>query len=280
MKKGLRWVLAMVLVAVSPAACRPQVHPTKEVYVDWESWTVTTPDQIALGDRFEPFRAVWSRQYRNGSGELRQDRVVLVAEELSWYGRPVVSFTLHDAGALDAPDTNARTTSFYLDRETLALVRGIGPVSGTPEDYNVIAVADGRITTTRVDSDTGETSSTDFATDSPVFGSFNVDHILWAALGLRPDTRTRLDVWSPAANAAAPSIIRVIGQEEVELPGGERRQAWVVERPIAQPDNARMHHFRILDRPPYLASRHVVDLDSQETSFHFSLLEWELLGQR
>ena len=34
----------------------------------------------------------------------------------------------------------------------------------------------------------------------------------------------------------------------------------------------------IIDRPPYLVSRNLIDLESGETSFHVSLIEWQPLG--
>jgi hypothetical protein len=69
-----------------------------------------------------------------------------------------------------------------------------------------------------------------------------------------------------------------VGSEEVELPDGSRDRAWLVERPTSQPENARTHPFHIIDRPPYLVSRNLIDLESGETSFHVSLIEWQPLG--
>ena len=278
MKKGTQYLAVALLLAATPSCTQSQVHPSKQVYADAEGWPVTTPADIDFSDSFQPFRAVWSREYRNMDGEARQDRVVLVAEELSWYGRPVISLTLHDAGALESPDTNARTTSVYVDRQTLSLVRATAPKSGTAEDYNVVAAREDGIVLTTVSTTTGETESKRFATAGPVFGGFNMDFLIWAGLGLQPDSRVLIHRYSPSQNAMAPDIVRVIDRESIELPNGERADAWVVERPISQPDNALVQHFRILDRAPYIASRHVIDLDSKETRSHFTLLEWELLG--
>ena len=250
MKKGIRSLAIVVILSVMPTCTQSQIHPSKQAYADWESWPVTTPDQVDLSDSFRPFRAVWSREYRNMNGEMRSDHIVLVAEELSWYGRPVISLTYHDVGALDSPDTNARTVNVYVDRRNLTLVRATGPKVGTAEDYNVVAAGEGAIVTTTVSTATGSAETSEFATDSPVFGSFSVDFLIWAGLSLGPDTRAVTHLYSPSANGMVPSIIRVVGSEEVELPDGERARAWVVERPTNQPENARMHHFRILDRPP------------------------------
>ena len=93
MKKGSRFLAIVVMLIVMPTCTESQIHPSKQAYVDWETWPVTTPDQVDLGDSFRPFRAVWSREYRNMNGEMRSDQIVLVAEELSWYGRRVISLT-------------------------------------------------------------------------------------------------------------------------------------------------------------------------------------------
>ena len=87
-----------------------------------------------------------------------------------------------------------------------------------------------------------------------------------------------LFLYNPGIDAVAPSVARMIGTEEVTLPGGQSVTATLLERPIAQPDNGRHHHFRILDQAPYLVSRHLIDLDTGETSFGMELIDWQLLG--
>ena len=133
---------------------------------------------------------------------------------------------------------------------------------------------------TQVATTDGSATSSELETNEAVFASFNFDHLMWAGLPLAPDLRAVLFSYAPGSNAMVPTLLRVVEREEVTLPGGERRQAWVVERPIQQPDDARMHHFRILEEPPYLHSRHLVDLETAETSFHVELLEWQLLDER
>lgn len=278
MKMGIRFLGLIAVLLALPTCGRSQVHPTKQVYADWETWPVTTPASVDFGGSFVPFRAVWSREYRNVDGEPRSDRVVLVAEELTWYGRPVISLTLHDVGALDSPDTNARTTSVYVDRQTLALVRATAPRVGTAEDYNVVAVGDDGIITTGVTTASGDAETTEFVTDEPVFGGFNVDFLIWAGMALQTGSKAVAFLYSPGANAFVPSVVRVVGSEDVQLPDGETAQALVVERPISDASSSRAHHHRLLDRPPYLVSRHLIDLDTGETSFHFQLLEWQRLG--
>ena len=277
MKKGTRTLLFVLAVAVTPGCGQSQIHPSKEPYLDWETWPVTTPADISFGDRFEPFRAEWSRVYRNMNGDIRQDRVIVVAEEVAWYGRPAISVTYHDSGNLEAAESNARTATVYLDRDNLSLLRATAPKTGTPEDYVTVSVGDGTVTRTAVTTATGETEVGRASAEGPVFGGFNLEFLIWAAV-LGSQDHAVLFLYNPGIDDFAPSIVRRVGSEDVTLPGGQTVTALVVERPIAQPDNGRHHHFRVLDRPPYLVSRELVDLDTGETSFAMELLSWQSLG--
>ena len=155
MRMGMRAALVVLAAAVTPGCGQSQIHPSKEAYIQWETWPVTTPADVSFGDRFQPFRAEWSRTYRNMNGDVREDRVIVVAEEVAWYGRPAISVTYHDSGNLEATESNARTATVYLDKENLSLLRGIAPKTGTPEDYVTVSVGEGTVTRTAVTTATG-----------------------------------------------------------------------------------------------------------------------------
>ena len=85
-----RWIaliLAVSLGSTGAALAQQKAHPKKAALADHGSWPTTAPGEVRLKD-FRPFRAVYDREYTQGSGpgagEKRQDRVIVHAEEVGW----------------------------------------------------------------------------------------------------------------------------------------------------------------------------------------------------
>lgn len=239
------------------------VHPSKAVYADADSWPSVAPGEFPI-DNFQPFRAVYERVYRNEHGQQRDDRVVITAERVAWGPTSAIMVTLIDAGNLEFDDTSPRVHTRVFAEEDQRMLFQISPVSGTPRDYLLINTAGPMARATRVADETGEgmVQTTPFPT--PQLGA----PALWV-LGSMALTEGQTIRFGSADLPAASNILgarpyQVSGQETVETPAGQH-DARVVSYPLGM-TSARVMQNLVVDRPPYLLGKRPMDMDSGETS--------------
>jgi hypothetical protein len=122
MKNTLSMALLVVLALPLSPALAQEPHREKKMYADAAAWPATAPGDVEL-KHFGPFRAVYDREYTQGSGpgagEKRQDRVIVHADEVGWEGRRAAAITMIDSGEARFADTNMRTTTMVADLEDL-----------------------------------------------------------------------------------------------------------------------------------------------------------------
>lgn len=260
---GATFILSALLFGCKDAASQDaDVHPAKQVYADAQSWPATAPGDVRLAN-FTPFRAVYERHYRDHNGEHRQDRVIVTAEHVAWGAEPAITVSLIDTGSLDYTDTTARKQTRFFGADDLRILLQITPSPGAAKDYDLIVAEAEEIYMTRVTTNTGEAEHREMPLTAPGFGAPGA----WVAgsMDLETGMRLRLDPYyaAPSSGVLGTSPSQVTGQEWIEMPDGERQQAWMVEYPLGM-SNARMMRTFVVDRPPYLLAKQPYDLDGGE----------------
>ena len=172
--KRLSTALTGVMLAILPLACMGQdVHPKKKIFQEVASWPATAPGDVKLKN-FAPFRAVYDRTYKQGSGpnagDSRQDRVIISAEEVGWDGRRAVAITIIDSGIVEHNDTNARVLTLFAGLDDLRVLFEIGPIPGKAKDYYIGRIMPDKITLSMITTDTQKLEPEKIKTDKPGFG--------------------------------------------------------------------------------------------------------------
>ena len=156
------WRTALLLSAMLVIGCQgaesqtsSDIHPSKQLYATYPQWPATAPGNTTLS-QYTPFRAVYERNYTNGNGEERIDRVIVTSERIAWGEEGAISVSLIDAGSREYTDTTARTQTRFFAENDLRLIFQLTPVPGTPMDYIIARVNDGVVKATGVQSATGQ----------------------------------------------------------------------------------------------------------------------------
>lgn len=270
--------IGLFLVLLIPfMACQSQdVHPKKKHFQDAMSWPATQPGDVTL-QNFKPFRAVYQRNYTNGSGQPRTDRVIVMAEEIAWFGDAAVAITLTDTGDPAFDDTNARSMTMYVKQEDLTLLLEIAPQPGTAVDYYIARRLDDKVTVNRITTETGEHQFQAPPTDAPGFGPGS-----WviANSALETGKKIRLDpVYSPRSNALTgfTAIGYVAGQETYTDLSGNTYQAWMVQH-SSNLTNPYIVRRSMINEPPYLLGTESIDLDTgDKRRYSMHLMSFEYL---
>lgn len=286
--KVLPWMRCALLAGVAglvgcqdASSQRPQdVHPTKAAFADWQTWPAVAPGEIPLRN-FEPFRAVYERVYRDGKGQQREDRVIIIAERVAWGETGAIMVTLIDAGNLDYDDTSARVQTRVFAEADQRLLFQISPVPGTAKDYLLVHADQGPVRATMVEAATGKGTVKADPVPTPQLGA----PALWVvgSMGLQDAQRIRFT----AADAPAASNIlgarpfQVSGRETIETEPYGEHQAWVVSYPLGM-ESARVMQNFVIDRPPYLLGKRPMDLETGETTEigTLRLIEFSTFGGR
>ena len=242
-------------------------HPKKAVYQDAASWPSTAPGQVRLKG-FRPFRAVYDRQYTQGSGpgagEKRQDRVILSAEEVAWDGRRALSISLLDSGVAEHADTNMRFLNMVTAMDDLSVLFEVGPAPGKAKDYYLGRVEKDKLLFSMVTTDTQQLMPQSLETDKAGFGP---GCWVMASMKLKDDLKINLaPYYSPKANPISQSDYgRVIGRQTMEDGSGGSHQAWVVETSgYFSLSSPKVLQIYLQEQPPYYLGTEIVNLDDGE----------------
>ncbi len=272
--------LCLLMICLTLPACSADVYPGKERFAEPEKWPATTPAEVTLKN-FQPFRAVYERQYKQASGTdkgaLRTDRVIISAEPVGWDGQDAVQITLIDSGVVASPDTNARVLSMTVTQQGLSPVLEIGPIPGKAKDYYVVSFMAQQANKAMVMTTSNEVSSDSEQLNGPGFGPGS-----WAMANMPLQAGMKINLqpyYSPQANVLATKFYAIVtGQEMMTDLSGQQHQAWVLESSdyfsLASPKMRKMY---LTDRPPYYLGSYTVNLETGETTPYVVLRDVTLL---
>lgn len=277
--KMLKILGYIVLALATYGQLGAQVHPKKAGYSDAQQWPATAPGDVKLKN-FHPFRAVYQRSYRQGSGpgkgQQRQDHVIVTAENVAWHGKPAILINVLDVANTEYDDTNARSLFMYVDREDLSIVLEVGPLPGKAKDYYIARKMEDKMVLTMVTSEDGNANVETMPTSARGFGPGTW---VMACMDLKKDLKIRLDPhFSPAGNAVSGmKFARIIGQKSYKDASGKKYNAWVAEAMWGL-SNAKVIHRYLIDKPPYYLGTDSINLDSGEKKEFARLTEFSFLG--
>lgn len=242
-----------------------QIHSKKKVFQDVKTWKATSPGSVKLKN-FSPFRAVYNRTYKQGSGpnagDPRNDRVIISAEEIGWDGKRAVSISLIDSGIVKHSDTNARVLNMFVGMDKLNALFEIGPIPGKAKDYYIGRFAKGTVYLNLITTDKQTLTPRKMETDKIGFGP---NAWVMASMNLSKGLKINL---SPAFSLRGNSLTsatygHIVGQKEFTDGSGKKHKAWVLEtsRNLATP---RVSHVYLINKPPYYLGTETVDLATKE----------------
>lgn len=257
-------ILLLVMSLVFVSSCNSQdVHPYKKKFLDFESWAPTAPGDINF-DNFQPYRAVYNRTYTNKDGKTVNDQVNMTAQRVFWYGKNAILFEYHDTGSKEFNDTNGRTQFYYLDEKTLQMYLAVGPKAGTPEDYTTVRVLKKKITTSRLNTETGEVDFKEFETKDATFGFRQIRFLMWAAMDLNVGDKIKLQpIFSPPQGMQTVALGIVEEQTDYTTSDNKKYRPFVVDN-TNNPANAIVHKFFIINEAPYLLAQGLYNADDKE----------------
>ena len=258
---------ALTLALASGAAAAQEPHPQKAIYADHPTWPSTAPGEVEL-KHFRPFRAVYDRQYTQGSGpakgEKRQDQVIVDVHEVGWDGQRAASITMIDTGSARHADTAMRTTTMVAGLHTLGVLFEIGPVPGKAKDYYLARFTEEDLRVSTVMTETQELKPQKVPVQEPGFGP---GAWVMASMKLKEGMKINLaPYYSPRANPISQSSYgRVIERTTIADGAGREHEAWVVETSgwygLDGPKVLRMY---LQESPPYYLGTEIYNYDTDE----------------
>jgi|GEM_PF-3572494 len=281
MKKNSKTIiLAMIMALISSGAIAQGLHPYKQKFADMQTWAPTAPKDINFKN-FRPYRAVYGRTYTNARGEKVNDQIIMSAQYVYWYGKRVILFEYHDVGAKDFPDTNARTQFYYLDEKTLQMYMAVGPKAGTPQDYTSVRVLEDKITTSRLNTSTGEVDFKELKTSAPSFGFRQLRFLMWGAMDLEVGKKIKLQPIYNAPSAQSTLAVGIVtDQVDYTMPDKKNKRPFIVEN-TNNPSSAIMHQFHIINEAPYVLAQGLYNADQKKvTSWWLKLQHFEYLDEK
>ena len=241
-----------------------QLHPKKKAFQNAARWPEISPSKVKLKN-FAPFRAVYDRTYKQGlgskAGELREDRVIISAEEVGWDGRSAIAITLIDSGAKKYRDTNARVLTMFVSRSNLSVLFEIGPVPGKAKDYYIAQIDKDQVVVNSVTTQTQKLKPQKVSIERSGFGPS-----VWAlaSMARKGKQMKLLPTYSPKGNVLTSiNAGYFMGKETFTDGSGKEHQAWVLEttKSFSSPQVKRLY---LVDQPPYYLGTESVDLDTGE----------------
>lgn len=264
---GLGLVLPLALGSSVAGSATADTHQEKAIYQDRQTWPVTSPGSVTLTD-FRAFRAVYDREYTQGSGpgagEKRQDRVIVGADEVGWGGQAAAAITVIDSGAAEYADTSMRILTIVTALDNLRVLFEIGPVPGKAKDYYLALFTDEAVLLNSVSTETQELQPQKIPTGEPGFGPGSW---VMASMPLEPGLKINLaPYYSPQANPISQSSYgRVIGRKTITDGSGTEHDAWVVETSgwysLESPKVLQLYLKRT---PPYYLGTEIFNYDTGE----------------
>ncbi len=274
-------VCLAVLFAWHPQTAFSQgIHPKKQIFRDVANWPLTSPSTQTKLKNFKPFHAVYNRSYKQASGakrgELRNDKVIVTANEVGWDGRRGVAITIIDSGIVDQRDTNARASTMFVDRKNLSLIFEIGPVPGTAKDYYIARVNQDNIKFSQVDTNAQKLSPKQMSTRQLGFGPTT-----WAMASSKLSAGQKLNLGPTLTSGnslTSTSYGHVVGKSKFKDGNGNEIRAWVVEtsKNLVSP---KVSHVYLSDKPPYYLGTETVDLVTGDRSKFVWLDNVQMLGK-
>ncbi len=259
--------LLVTLACGSSQASTQKPHPKKAIYADHQSWPATSPGSVALED-FQPFRAVYDRNYTQGSGpkagEKRQDRVIVSAEQVAWDGTQAIAISVIDSGAAEHADTNMRALLMVVGFDDLRALFEIGPVPGKAKDYYLGLFTDTHMRLSMVDTTAQKLQPKKVPIAQAGFGPGSW---VMASMKLENDLKINLaPYYSPQANPISQSSYGLVVDRKTVTDGsGEQHDAWVVETPgWYGPGSPKVLQLHLKDTPPYYLGTEIFNHDTGE----------------
>ncbi len=259
-------LLTGVMLAILPLAAQAQeIHPKKKVFKDVASWPATAPGDVKLKN-FAPFRAVYDRTYKQGSGpnagDPREDRVIIWAEQVGWDGRRAAAITILDSGIVKHSDTNARVLTMFVDLDDLRALFEIGPIPGKAKDYYIGRFMPDTILLSQITTDTQKLAPQKMKTDKPGFGP---NAWVMASMKLHEGLKINLaPTYSPRGNSLTSATYgHIVNKGSFADGSGQEHSAWVLET-SRNLSTSRVSHIHLIDRPPYYLGTETVDLETGE----------------
>lgn len=257
-----------------------QIHPKKQAFKNVAKWPTTSPSKVVLRN-FRPFRAVYDRTYRQHSGTeagaVREDRVIISAEQVGWDGKKAISISLIDSGIEGKSDTNARALFMIVDRKNLNVLFEVGPIPGKAKDYYFARIENGTASISEVTTDTQKINAKTAKQDKPGFGPS-----AWAmaSSGLRKGKKIKLSpVYSPQANPLTEIYAgHVLDKTKFTDGNGNEHEVFVLETTKSF-TNSKVKHLYLSNKPPYYFGTETVDLDTGERKRFVWLRDFEMMNQ-
>lgn len=269
----------LTLLTASLASCQQaDVHPGKRHFVDANAWAATSPGDVSLNE-FQPFRAVYERNYTQGlgpnAGQPRTDRVIITAERVGWDGIPAIAISLIDSGSPDSEDTLFRGMYSVIAEDDLRLLFEIGPIPGAGKDYYLARIDNGVAKMNAVTTQTGEINVQQMDVTQSGFGPGTW---VMANMPLEEGLGIRLDPFysaKPNPLAGFVALGFATGQESFVSKNGVEFTAWAVDYTSNLQSPVMLRRY-LVDSPPYNLGTVRVDLDSGETSDALRLIDFTL----
>ena len=264
MKKNQLFLLILIGTFLSTSCHSQDFHPYNKKFSDLKDWPITLPADVALKN-FRPFRAVYSRTYTSfKAGDTVNDKVIMIAQRAFWYGKTVVLFEYQDQGTLEFEYTNGRTQFYYLDEKTLQLYLAVGPKAGQAEDYTTVRVLEDKISTSKLNTATGEVEFNELETQEPVFGFNQLRFLMWASMDLKVGDKIKLyPVFSPVSNKLLETAGIVEEQTDYTTPDGKNYRPYLIDNTYRF-DSEVVNKFYIIHEPPYLLGQGLYNADDDE----------------
>ncbi len=277
MKQPLIFSLCALLATAPLFAGNGDMHAKKTEFKDAMTWPATAPGQVTL-KAFQPFRAEYERRYKQGAGpkkgEQRVDRVIIVAENAGWDGRPTTAVTIMDSADPKYEDTNGRIFTQYFDRGTLELLYEMGPIPGKAKDYYILRALPDKLVGSMVVTDQGEAKKQTMPVAAPGFGA----PAPWAMASMKLETGKKLRLHPAYSQGGgvmttyAPA--RVAGREKIKALNGKTYKAWVLES-VSNLRSPWMIRSYVIERPPYLIVRKSHNMDTGEERVYMNLRSFQ-----
>ena len=276
MKSAL--VLVHFLLSMSLFAYQTKdTHPSKTPFLDSQTWQATQPGQVTLA-HFVPFRAEYERRYNQGAGpkkgQLRIDRVVIVADFAGWDGRKAINATIWDSAHEKYDDTNGRLYSQYFAVDNLELLYEMGPIPGKGKDYYTLADAGDQWTGTIVMTGLGTAEKKPVPLNMPAFGA--PAPWIQASMALSKNQKVRLDPALSFGGGVMTNYAPVIATErnKFKARNGQTYTVWVLES-VTEMNTPWVKQSYVIKEPPYLIKRTSINKESGEENVWMELIHFQ-----
>ena len=221
-------VLGVPLAAQVPFEIKDAPAEFERDWAGAADWPLLRPGDIELNpDRIVGYRSefIFDKQLHKEEATRQFTRTYETVTGM-WEGQPILLLNLSDSGHKDWDDTFARSTAWYVERDTMGLVFQLGadPLDST---QRVIRYLSEKIQNTSIKKD-GTVETLNKEIGHRVF-SYRMFPQLLAAMDLKEGMKFRLEEYGWWDNSD-PDIqyIQVRGRKKIKDAAGRSREVWVV----------------------------------------------------